>query len=119
MDVLFIFIVASVLGALVIARVIIWSTDRASAAAITSYFKASEYILETGQPPPDWCGVPMWKRVFERGAVKPTWKDQLDRLDDLIRYFEHCSFFEDDWTREQLLSQLADVRDAWERSALS
>ena len=61
MDFLALFIVASILGAALVAWVIVWTTKRASDAAITRHFKASEYILETGEPPPNWLAPPFWK----------------------------------------------------------
>ena len=100
MDFLALFVVVSILGAGMVALVIVWTTNRAAKSAITRHFQASEYILETGEPPPSWRG----KRA-----------DPVQRLDELILFFEHCSFFEDDFAREQLLLQLEDTRENWSR----
>lgn len=117
MDLLLVFIVASVIGATLLARVIIWSTNRASHTAITSYFKASEFILEHHRPPPNWV-IHAPKGWRGRRSVKPVSKaDIIANLDDLIGFFEACSFFEDEWTREQMLKQLREERDSW-RAAL-
>ncbi|MCY3573642.1 MAG: hypothetical protein OXG92_02750 [Chloroflexi bacterium] len=100
MDLLALFALASALGAAVVAGVIVWTSARAANSAITRHFKASEHILETGEPPPNW--------LTQR-------KDPLANLDELIHFFESCRFFEDEFAREQLLAQLADVREDWSR----
>ena len=100
MDFLVIFVIVSIMGAALVALVIVWTTNRSAASAITRHFKASEYILETGEPPPSWRG---------RRA------DPLQRLDKLMRFYEGCNFFEDEFAREQLLLQLQAVREKWSR----
>ena len=100
MDFLALFVVVSIMGAGLVALVIVWTTNRTAARAITRHFQASEYILDTGEPPPSWSG----KRA-----------DPVKRLDELIVFFEHCSFFEDEFAREQLLMQLEEVRENWTR----
>ena len=114
MDLLILFIVASVIGAGMVAWVIIWTTNRASASAITRHFKASEYILETGKPPPEWLVLPIWKRLLSPRPESASDGSAVARLDELIRFFEHCSFYEDEFAREQHLSQLEGVRRAWQ-----
>lgn len=113
MDLLAAFIVASVIGAGMVAWVVIWTTNRASASAITQYFKASEHILETGHPPPDWLVAPVWKRLMGKPSGTAIETRALDRLEELIRFFEHCSFYEDEFAREAHLAQLEVVRQAW------
>ena len=100
MDLLALFIVAAVLGALAVAGVIVWVTNRAADTAITRHFKASEHILDKGEPPPSW------------GKQR---KDLLANLDELLEFYETCGFFEDEYAREQLLAQLAEVREDWSR----
>ncbi|MCY4147091.1 MAG: hypothetical protein OXE95_03815 [Chloroflexi bacterium] len=102
MDLLAAFALASALGAAGVASVIIWATDRAAASSITRHFKASEHILNTGEPPANW---------------RNQRKDPLANLDELIKFFETCRFFEDEFAREQLLAQLAMVRADWTRRA--
>ncbi len=114
MDILGAFCLASLLGAALIAFVIHWSTNQAAAGAITRHFKASEFILETGQPPPEWYRAPAWKRLLRAAPATATSADMLARLDELIQFFEQCSFFEDEWAREQLLAQLAATRATWQ-----
>ena len=114
MDLLAAFIVASVIGAATVAWVIYWTTNRASGSAITQYFKASEHILETGKPPPDWLAPPVWKRLLGKPTGTETETRALARLDELIRFFEHCSFYEDESARQEHLSQLGRVRQAWQ-----
>ena len=117
MDLLAVFILASMIGAFMVAWVIISTTRRASDSAITRYFKASEYIVETGQPPSEWLVAPLWRRLLGTAPVSATNERTLARLDGLIKFFEHCSFYEDDFAREQHLSQLQAIRTAWQRRA--
>jgi len=114
MDLLALFIVASLIGGGMVAWVAIWTTNRASNAAITRYFKASEYILETGMPPPEWLRAPVWKRLLALPPFSAREEQVIARLDELIRFFKHCSFYEDEFAREQHLSQLEAVRRAWQ-----
>ncbi len=119
MELLLIFIAASLMGAGLVVWVMLWSTNRAADAAITRYFRDSEHILDTGKAPPSWHVIPWWKRLFARYSRGATQEDVLGRLDDMIRFFEHCSFVEDEWTREQLLAQLDEVRVRWRRGGAS
>lgn len=118
MDLLGFFIIASAIGAGLVVWVIVWTTSRASESAITRYFKASEYILDTGNPPPEWYAVPIWKRLPGAAPAKASEERILTRLDELIRFFEGCSFYEDEFAREQHLSQLEGVRQAWRQGDL-
>lgn len=113
MDLLAVFVLASVMGALMLVRVILWTTNRAAETAVTRYFKASEHILETGEPPAEWLALPLRRRVFSTTPPAVTQDEVLERLEDLFRFFEHCNFFEDELAREQLMSQLEDVRRRW------
>ncbi len=116
MDLLLAFILASIIAAVLVARVIIWSSHRASSMAITRYFKAAEYILEYHQPPPEWQSAPQRKRLLGQSSRQSTDADIMAALDDLIRFFEHSTFFEDEWTRQQLLDQLNKERENWQVS---
>ena len=113
MDLLTAFVLASLIGVCMLVFVILWTTNRAAGSAITRYFKASEHILETGEPPPEWLAPPLRRRVFGAAPATVTAGEIMDRLDELFRFFEHCSFFEDEWAREQLLAQLTAVRATW------
>ncbi|MCY3832709.1 MAG: hypothetical protein OXG85_06805 [Chloroflexi bacterium] len=113
MDFLALFIAASLIGAGLVAWVIIWTTNRAAHGAVTRYFKASEYILETGAPPPEWLRDPAWKRLLRASASARGKAAQLERLDDLILFFERCQFYEDDFARAEHLAQLERVRQSW------
>ncbi|MYD11439.1 MAG: hypothetical protein F4X02_15520 [Chloroflexi bacterium] len=113
MDLLAVFVLASLIGAFMLVRVILWTTNRAAGSAITRYFKASEHILETGEPPAEWLVPPLRRRIFSAAPPAVTQDEIMKRLDELFRFFEHCSFFENEWTREQLLAQLEAVRATW------
>ena len=113
MDLLALFVVASLVGGGMVAWVAIWTINRASNAAITRHFKASEYILETGKPPPGWLRTSAWKRLLGVLPLSDADEPVMARLDELIRFFEHCSFYDDEFAREQHLSQLEGVRRAW------
>ncbi len=117
MDLLLLFILAALAGAAAVAGVIVWSTQRAASSAITRYFKASEHILETGEPPPDWLANPRPKRLFRSARANVTHVELMARFDDLVRFFKHCRFFEDEWTRQQMLAQLATIRENWQQRA--
>ncbi len=119
MDLLLLFGLAAVIGALAIAAVIIWSTQRAAASAITSYFKASEFILETGQPPPEWLAQTKRRRLFRVNRSRASHAELMARFDELARFFEGCRFFEDEWAREQMLTQLAAIREKWQDRAFT
>ena len=119
MDLLAVFALASLLGAFMIVRVILWTTNRAAETAVTRYFKASEHILETGEPPPEWLAPPLRRRIFSAAPAAATDDDVLERLNDLFRFFEQCSFFEDEWAREQMLSQLTAIRERWMKSGFA
>ena len=114
MGLLAVFIVASVIGAAMVAWVIIWATNRAASSAVTRHFKASEYILETGKPPPEWLAAPVWKRLLGKASASSGNFGALEQLDEMIRFFEHCRFYEDEFAREQHLSQLGAVRREWQ-----
>ena len=116
MDFLLVFTLFAIIAAALVAFVMIRSTRRAAAAAISRHFKAAEYILEHHQPPPTWQTPPWRKRLFSPSPRQNTNADKLARLDELIRFFEHSPFFEDEWTRQQLLTQLGQERQNWEVS---
>ena len=116
MDFLLAFTLFAIIAAAIIATVIVRSTRYAAAAAITRHFKAAEYILAHHQPPPSWQALPWRKRLFSQPPRQNTPADMLARLDELIQFFEHSPFFEDEWTRQQLLTQLAQERQNWGKS---
>ena len=87
MDLLAAFVLASLIGAFMIVRVIMWTTNRAAETAVTRYFKASEHILETGEPPPEWLAPPLRRRIFSAGPAVVTHDEVLQRLTDLVALF--------------------------------
>ena len=103
MNILFTFLIAVALGVSLIVAVMLWVTNKAGHSAITQYFKAAEYIVEHHQPPPEW---------LKDGALNKA--RLMQRMDDLILFFEHSTFFEDEHARSTLLDKLNKERDAWE-----
>ena len=116
MDLLLAFILSAVIAAGLVVFVIISSTRRAASKAITRHFKSAEYILAHHQPPPEWTAVPWRKRLLGQSPRQTTDGEIMARLDELIVFFEHSPFFEDEWTRQQLLQQLDDERRQWGKS---
>ncbi len=116
MDLLLLFLLAAMAGAGIVALVIISTTQRATSSAITRYFIEGEYILATGEPPPGWL-KPSRRNWFRKPCADATQSDLLARFDDLALFFERCRFFEDEWTREQMLSQLATIRKNWQEKS--
>lgn len=105
MNILLIFIIAVVIGMALVVGTLLWVTDKAGHSAITSYFKAAEYIIEHHQPPPKW---------MEKASTNR--EDILKRMDDLILFFEHSTFFEDENARSVLLEKLNQERADWEEN---
>ena len=64
-----------------IAKLMLWVTDKSAAGAITSHFKAAEYILEHHEPPPEW-------RNQKKKSVTPELHPLIERLDKLILFFQ-------------------------------
>ena len=70
-------------------------------------------------PPPEWLKAPAWKRLLGIQRFSAAEEPVMARLDELIRFFEHCSFYEDEFARDQHLSQLEGVRRAWQSGKVS
>ena len=102
MDILLIFLIAVITGIGLIVGIMLWVTNKAGHSAITSYFKAAEHIVEHHTPPPEWL-----KKSRDKEAI-------MKRMDDLILFFEHSTFFEDETARSTLLNKLNDERAEWE-----
>ena len=118
MDLLLVFALAALAGGAMIGLVVVWSTQRAANSAITSYFKASEHILDTGEPPPHWL-LKRRRWWFLPARSQASKVELISRFDELVRFFEQCRFFEDDWAREQMLAQLAAIREDWQSRSMA
>ncbi len=117
MDILLGFTCLSILSVALIVKVMLWVTDKSAAGAITQHFQAAEYILEHHQPPPAWSN-PSSRLSLLRFLQKPqssghNSSTMLERLDQLILFFEHCRFFQTEEARTALLEQLNDERKSW------
>jgi hypothetical protein len=116
MELLIGFVIAAIIGTVMLVKLIFWVTDKSAGVAITSYFQAAEYILEHHQPPTTWTSpsLPISQQIFGKNKKKPLQPDQLlERMDDLIAFFEHSTFFQDEDARTALLEQLHDERESW------
>lgn len=103
---------------------------------VTVRFKDAEYILDQHHAPPRWLrSTGLWGSLLRfverrhksaRRAREPMLasgdrhderehlkRRLVDRLGDLISYFETSPFFEDPESRELLLKELRDEYDAW------
>ena len=119
MDLLIGFVVGAVIVTMMLIQLIFWVSNKSAGVAITSYFQAAEYILEHHQPPLAWTNppIPLSQRLFRQGKAKspPDPAYLLQRMDDLIAFFEHSTFFQDEETRAVLLEQLNDERESWKQ----
>ena len=84
MDLLAVFALASIIGAFMLVRFILWTTNRAAGSAVTQYFKASEHILETGEPPPEWLAPPARRRVFSAARATVTQSEILQTVRRIV-----------------------------------
>jgi len=107
----------SILSVALIVKMMLWVTDKSAVGAITQHFQAAEYILEHHQPPKAWTTPPktLSQRLFQQDTKKPSpdYSDLLRRLDSLIVFFEHSTFFQDERSRTVLLEQLNNERESW------
>ena len=123
------FTVVAIICTGLLAKMILWLTDKTGHAAITSYFQAAEYILNHHHAPPHWTKrqfnvlqqplATLRSRKNDSDTQMDTRQMILQRLDDLIVYFEHCTFFEDERARDELLKQLTAERENWQQLGLS
>lgn len=115
------FIIVMILIMFLFGKLILMLTDKSAGVAITSYFKAAEYILEYHQPPKSWTNPPttLRQRLFQGDTKKSSTdnSDLLHRMDDLIAFFEHSTFFQDEEARTALLEQLNDERHSWSQQS--
>lgn len=117
MELLIGFTCLSILSVALIVKVMLWVTDKSASGAITQHFQAAEYILEHHQPPPAWSKTnPSFSLLKLHPASKTSdynANPMVDRLDQLILFFEHCRFFQTEDARTALLEQLNDERMSW------
>ena len=117
MEILLGFTCLSILSVALIVKVMLWVTDKSATGAITQHFQAAEYILEHHQPPPAWSKTnPSFSILrFSQKPQSPRQKGNtmLERLDQLILFFEHCRFFQTEDARTALLDQLNNERTNW------
>lgn len=117
MELLVGFTCLSILSVALIVKVMLLVTDKSAAGAITQHFQAAEYILEHHQPPPAWSnpssGLSLFKFFQKSQPSDHNNSTLLERLDHLIRFFEHSQFFQTEDARTALLDQLNNERTNW------
>ena len=126
MDLLLGFTVAAIICTGLIIKLMLWLMNKTANAAITAYFQAAEHILDHHHVPPQWLSKqshflkhPLGSLSRSAGRKQNNPKQLiLEQMDDLIRFFEHCTFFQDEIARTELLQQLSAERKAWEQAEL-
>lgn len=124
MDMLFVFIIVATVSMLALAKMIVWLVNKSASSSITRYFQAAEYILEHHQAPPEWLQdkTKLFERVLKfiipGKSVNEVNTPVMRHMNDLILFFEHSSFFEDDLARETLLNQLYTERENWVKNGI-
>ena len=98
-----------------------WLSERSANASLTERFKDAETVVNEGRVPASWLGRSSLFGAFMQGrlgrAFAPQGADKtrlLERLDDLILFFETCPFFDSEASRDALLDALWLERDRWE-----
>jgi hypothetical protein len=103
-----------------------WLMNRAADRMVGDKHRALETIVDAGEVPAKWSErfKARVARLQARGDFEGVLEIQteaklsyLDRLGRLTEYAEETPLVEDEETREVLLSQLALVRQVWERRA--
>lgn len=118
-----------------VAQFMMWLVRKMTAITLTERFQDAEYILTHSQPPAHWARPRSPFVRFMQGAnvgnfimrlryaltAEPSPRQAqeqfLIRLDELIDFFEVCPFFQDEGSRDIMLNQLWDERDAWENDS--
>jgi hypothetical protein len=103
---LLVLIVLFVVGIVLVIKFITGFAESLTGKLVTDHFRAAEFILETHQIPAEWARRGRGFRSMSKAVP-------LTRLDELIRFFETCPFFEDEDARTDLLAQLRAERDVW------
>lgn len=117
MDLLCLSLVFIGAGMALVVAVMLGVTQRAGHQAITRNFQAAEYIIAEQRPPPFWTRPAAWRRLLRRrDAARQSagHARNLRRLEALIDFFEHSTFFADEDAREALLGRLREERVRWQ-----
>ena len=118
------FTLVATVSLVLVALFILWLSNKVANVAVTDQFKDAEFILEHHQAPADWAkprgGLGKIKYRFSKSENRQTTlkTDVLQRLDDLIEFFEDSPFFEDEDTRAILLEELHNMHAEWEEKSL-
>ena len=115
MDLLCLSLVFVGAGMALVIAVMLGVTQRAGHRAITRNFQAAEFIIAEHRPPPSWSTV--WRRLAAARDGERLSQEKarhLRRLQALIGFFEHSTFFADEDARQALLGQLREEQVRWQ-----
>jgi hypothetical protein len=123
MGTLFALIIAPILALVAIILALVWMTNRMADRLVGRKHRWLEEILHTGEAPADWR-TPFARRMahLKDGSGQAAQRGQIQiaaqavylrRLDELTRYIAASPLVSDEETRETLLAQLAEAREAW------
>ena len=87
-------------------RALIWSVQ----AVVGRRHRQLQHVLETGRPAPGWV------RRNRGDDVRRLRARCLRRLDALLAYAERSQLVADEQTRRELIRQLRDLREQWQRT---
>lgn len=131
MTLLFTTILIMAISMVVVAKFMMWLAEKGANVAITERFQDAEFILAHHHAPDSWQQPRSFFTKLMQGPISDPWyrrlrqaiqSDQnddnsrdplLQRLDNLIDFFETCPFFQDESSREIMLDQLWNVREKW------
>ena len=115
----------------IVAKFMMWLAEKGTHVALTERFQDAEFILTYHRAPAKWEQPrSLFARLMQGSGSEPFLQQlrqiirpeqaagnprnlMVQRLDDLIDFFEICPFFQDEASREVMLDQLWEERERW------